>query len=92
MLLAAERPSQRHRRRQTANAPTLTDADVDRTPSPNARRDMDPHPRGAAAPVVQEHPLAVPEAAEAEVASVFEEIAARQPPTESRAIAVSSLG
>jgi hypothetical protein len=52
---------------------------------------MDPRPRGAAAPVVEEHPLAVPEAAKAEMTPMFEEIAARQSLTEGTAGAIASL-
>jgi hypothetical protein len=54
---------------------------------------VDPHPRGAAAPVIQEHPLAVPETAEAKMAPMFKEIAAGKPTAEgSVAAAIASLG
>ncbi len=46
------------------------------TSRPHARRDRHPYPCGAVIPVVQEHPFAVKETAEAEVPVVFEKVAA----------------
>src|SRR5215469_14158760 len=54
----------------------LTDADVHGAPCPHARRDVDPRPSRTAIPGGQEHPLAIKEAAETEMASVLEEVAA----------------
>src|SRR6516165_6046340 len=54
----------------------LTDADINRSPRPSSRRDIDPGPSGTAIPVGQEYPIAVPEAAETEMTSVLEEVAA----------------
>jgi hypothetical protein len=54
----------------------LADADVNRTPSPDSGRDVHPRPGIAVIPGVQEHPFAVKETAEAEMASMFEEVAA----------------
>ena len=54
----------------------LADADVNRTPSPGSGRDVYPRPGSAVIPGVQEHPFAVKETAEAEMASMFEEVAA----------------
>src|SRR5215472_8333586 len=54
----------------------LTDADVHGAPCPHARRDVDPRPSRTAIPGGQEHPLAIKEAAETEMASVLEKVAA----------------
>lgn len=57
----------------------LTNADVYGTPCPHVGRNMHPRECGAAIPVGQKHPFVVPEAAEAEVPSVFEKVAANDP-------------
>jgi hypothetical protein len=54
----------------------LADADINRPPRPHSRSHVDPRPCGAVIPGVQEHPFAVKETAEAEMASMFEEVAA----------------
>jgi hypothetical protein len=57
----------------------LADADINRSPRPNSRRDVDPSPGGTAIPIGQEYPVTMEEAAEAEVSAVFEEVAAHDP-------------
>jgi len=64
-----------------SDADRLADADVNRPPSPSPRRDVDPRPGGAVVPRGQEHPIAVEEAAETEMPSVFEEVAANDAAT-----------
>ena len=64
-----------------SDADRLADADVNRSPRPSPRRDVDPRPGGAVVPGGQEHPIAVEEAAEAEMPSVFEEVAANDAAT-----------
>ena len=54
----------------------LADANVDRTPRPRARPDVDPGPSRTAIPGGQVHPFVIPEPAEAEMASVLEEVTA----------------
>jgi hypothetical protein len=60
-------------RRNAEAAGLLTDADVHGTPRPHARRDVASR---TAIPVGQEHPFAIKEAAESEMASVLEEVSA----------------
>jgi hypothetical protein len=60
----------------TPGARFLTNADVNGTPRPRARRDVHPRPSRTATPVGQEHPFAIEEAAETEMASVLEEVTA----------------
>src|SRR5438045_3290119 len=54
----------------------LADANINRSPRPSSRRDMDPRPGGTVIPVAQENPFAMKEATETEMAAVFEKVAA----------------
>jgi hypothetical protein len=53
----------------------LANADVNRTPRPHSRSDVDPCPGRAVIKAGQEHELAVEETAEVEVPPVFEKVA-----------------
>src|SRR6516162_4853779 len=67
----------------------LADADVDGSPHPRARRDVDPRPSRTAVPGGQEYPLVIPEPAESEMASVLEEVTPDYAVTEVAQVAFS---
>src|SRR5262249_7906215 len=61
---------------------SLADAHVYGSPGKYAWCDRDPHPSGASIPTGQEHPLAVPETAGAEMPPVYEKVAVVNPMSE----------
>jgi hypothetical protein len=67
---------------RSADAATLADANVHRTPGPHARRDIHPRPSRTGIPSSQVDPKATPEPAKAEMPPVYEPVAMVNPMSE----------